>query len=55
MACFNMLNAKWFIVQDKQTGQERAQRNPNACGNAWLVDEMKITEEEADALIDEMV
>ena len=42
MACFNMLNAKWFIVQDERTGQKRAQRNPNACGNAWLVDEIKL-------------
>lgn len=42
MACFNMLNAKWFIIQDKQTGQKRAQQNPNACGNAWLVDELKM-------------
>ena len=42
MACFDMLNAKWFIVQEKQTGQKRAQRNPNACGNAWLVDEIKL-------------
>lgn len=47
-ACFNMLNAKWFIVGDQQTGQKRAQKNPQACGNAWFVDEIK-TVADADA------
>ncbi len=42
MAAFNMLNAKWFIIGDRQTGQKRAQRNPDACGNAWFVDEVKM-------------
>ena len=35
MACFDMLNAKWFIVGNQQ-GQVTAQRNPGACGAAWL-------------------
>ena len=35
--CFNMLNAKWFIVRDQQTGQDLAQLNQDACGNAWLI------------------
>lgn len=36
MACFNMLNAKWVITQG-QNGQPQAQRNFQACGNAWAV------------------
>ncbi len=36
MAVFNMLNAKWFII-DSQT----AQQNPDALGNAWFVDTLK--------------
>lgn len=41
MACFNMLNAKWVILGDKQTGQQQAQRNPGACGAAWFVNEIE--------------
>lgn len=36
MACFNMLNAKWVITQG-QNGKPQAQRNFQACGNAWSV------------------
>ncbi|HCP40876.1 MAG TPA: hypothetical protein DIT65_03710 [Cryomorphaceae bacterium] len=36
MACFSMLNAKYVIAQGKK-GKPQAQRNPNACGNAWSV------------------
>jgi hypothetical protein len=43
MACFNMLNAKWVITQDKQ-GNKQAQRNPQACGNAWFVNEVSMVE-----------
>lgn len=39
MACFDMLNAKWFIVGNQQ-GQVTAQRNPGACGAAWLPTEI---------------
>lgn len=35
MAVLNMLNAKWFIVDDQQ-----AQQNPEALGNAWFVDSL---------------
>ena len=34
---FDMLNAKYFIVSNEQ-----AQRNPNALGNAWFVDQYRI-------------
>ena len=35
MAVLNMLNAKWFIIDDQQ-----AQQNPDALGNAWFVDSL---------------
>jgi hypothetical protein len=41
MACFSMLNAKYVIAQGPQ-GQPQAQRNPNACGNAWAVGSVQI-------------
>lgn len=41
MACFNMLNAKYIITQGGN-GQPQAQRNPNACGNAWSVNTVNI-------------
>jgi hypothetical protein len=40
MACFNMLNAKWVITQG-QNGQPQAQRNFQACGNAWAVSKVQ--------------
>lgn len=33
----NMLNAKYFIVANPQTGQAGVQQNPEALGNAWFV------------------
>lgn len=41
MAVFNMLNTKYFIVPDPQTGKPVAQLNPNAFGNVWFVDGIK--------------
>lgn len=37
MNVFNMLNTKYFIVQNQATGQPDAQQNPNALGNVWFV------------------
>lgn len=37
MEVFNMLNTRYFIVQNPQTGATMAQRNPDAFGPVWLV------------------
>ena len=36
-----MLNTKYFIVQNPQTGKPIAQLNPGAFGNVWLVKGIK--------------
>ena len=41
MRVFDMLNTKYFIVQNPQTGKPIAQLNPDAFGNAWLVKGIK--------------
>ena len=38
---FDMLNVKYFIFPDKD-GKEQIQINPNANGNAWFVDSLKV-------------
>lgn len=48
---FDMLNTKYFITG--QPGQEKAQQNPNAYGNAWFVNsiaEVKTNREEIEAI-----
>lgn len=40
-AVYDMLNAKYFIIPG-QNGQAVVQQNPNALGNAWLVDSIVI-------------
>jgi len=44
MQVFDMLNTKYFIVTDPQTGKPVAQLNPNAFGNCWLVKGIKFVE-----------
>ncbi len=39
---YNMLNTKYIIVNNN--GQKMAQPNPQACGNAWFVKQVKVVE-----------
>lgn len=41
MSVLDMLNTKYFIVNNKQTKQPMAERNPGALGNAWFVHNIK--------------
>jgi len=41
MEVLNMLNTKYFIVPDKD-GQQQVQQNPDANGNVWFVDGIKV-------------
>ncbi len=41
MEVFNMLNTKYFIVPDPQTGKPVARLNPDAFGNVWFVKGIK--------------
>jgi hypothetical protein len=41
MSVLNMLNTKYLIGQDQQSGQKLIQLNEQACGNAWYVSEIK--------------
>jgi hypothetical protein len=42
MQVFNMLNTRYFIVNNPATHQPVAQRNPDALGNAWFVKGIRI-------------
>jgi len=41
----NMLNAKYVIIQDPQTGQRNLMPNPEAFGPAWLVKNIKVVDD----------
>ena len=50
----NMLNAKYIIYQPQQGGQPQVQFNPEAMGNAWFVDTLRVVQtanEECDGLM----
>lgn len=44
MEVFDMLNTKYFIVPNPQTGKPMAQLNPGAFGNCWLVKGIKFVD-----------
>jgi hypothetical protein len=44
MQVLNMLNARYFIVSDPATQTPVAQKNPDALGNAWFVNNYKLVE-----------
>lgn len=44
MDVFNMLNTKYFIVNDKQSNRPTVQQNPLALGNAWFVNKVNWVE-----------
>lgn len=48
MKVFNMLNTKYFVVQNPQTGAQMAQMNPDAMGNVWFVKQLQFVKD-ADA------
>ena len=53
MRVLNMLNTKYFIVNNPNGGGTMAQQNPNALGNAWFVSQIKTVDtanQEMDAL-----
>lgn len=55
MAIFDMLNTKYFIINDKNTNQPTVQLNQGALGNSWLVNEIIKTgsaDEEMTAMTD---
>lgn len=45
MQVFNMLNTRYFIMQNPANGQAVAQVNPEAFGPAWFVKEVKIVKD----------
>lgn len=44
-AVLNMLNTKYIVVADPETGQPGLIKNPDAFGNCWLVKNIKIVED----------
>ncbi|MBR1539546.1 MAG: hypothetical protein IJ636_08595, partial [Bacteroidales bacterium] len=40
----DMLNTKYFIVPDPESGQPQIERNPGAMGNAWFVGQLLVVD-----------
>ena len=55
MQVYNMLDTRYFILPDQTTGQLRVERNEEAFGPAWFVNQIswvKSADEEMEALED---
>lgn len=50
---FNMMNVKYFIATDQNTGQQIAVPNENANGNAWFVSQVQ-SADNADEIIEKL-
>lgn len=44
MSVIDMLNTKYLIVPDQESGQAIVQRNPGAMGNAWFVEKLMVVD-----------
>lgn len=44
MNIINMLNTKYFILPNRQTGEPTVQQNPDAFGNAWFVNSVEFVD-----------
>ncbi len=51
-AVLNMLNTKYVIVQDPQSGQPVAIPNPDAYGNCWFVKHVKFADNKVQAFLE---
>ena len=47
---YNMLNTKYFITADQQTGEYKVMENPNRLGAAWFVDHLLTVENPSDEI-----
>ncbi|MBO7168770.1 MAG: hypothetical protein J6V43_01650, partial [Rikenellaceae bacterium] len=47
---YNMLNTKYFITADQQTGEYQVMENPNRLGAAWFVDRLLTVESPSDEI-----
>lgn len=50
-AVLNMLNTKYIVVQDPQTGQPGLLPNPDAFGPCWLVKNVKLVDDQVAAIV----
>lgn len=50
MQVLNMLNTRYFIVSREKGGDPLVQRNPDALGNAWFVNETKVVANAAEEM-----